>query len=255
MAIAAPPILRSVINGYHDAFEALDRMRSLAVTMLAIMTGVSLLWPLSERHPDQWEPGWRSILSSVPYDAIWCFLMTPFAIAIHRYILLGEIAQGYRIYPRSQRFARYFCFLFAISLLLGELVPLALSFELDFGRFGALVQIGLAVGAIIVAIRSILLFPAIAVDAPGARFWNGMKDSRGRFLRILIITTLAVLPATVIGLICFFIVLLWVHSALLTSIIAGLFDVGITAIFVAIASRLYQTLGPSVQGREQVTSG
>ena len=97
--------------------------------------------------------------------------------------------------------------------------------------------------------RLAILFPAIAVDAPGATWENAVQDTRGHGWRIFCILTVPI-------------VLLWIVVAIIAVVefkmlgaltwlllIVPIIDAWVVislAAAVAIASRLYQALGDRV---------
>src|SRR5262249_27416393 len=117
-----------------------------------------------------------------------------------------------------------------------------------------IVVLGIAVAA--VGVRAIILFPAVAVDAPSANWRQAMADTDGYAWKIIFIIVVAALP---------FLVVFGVASAVLGATIAGdavmsLQDfldasaplvefVGYT-LAVVIASRLYQRIGVKVKRSE-----
>jgi hypothetical protein len=105
------------------------------------------------------------------------FIMTPMIIAIHRFVLLGEVTRFYLPNVFRRRFLHFFglCLVYQAAILAVGL-PLAL-----FGTHAIpiIATIFLAIGCIWMGTRIILVFPAAAIDAPGASFRNAFSDSRG----------------------------------------------------------------------------
>ncbi|MCZ7642386.1 MAG: hypothetical protein M5U33_06165 [Pseudorhodoplanes sp.] len=60
--------------------------------------------------------------------------------------------------------------------------------------------------AVIVALRVLILFPAIAVDAPGARWRNAYFDTKGHTWRVFGISVLTALPALLVALPLYFVI-------------------------------------------------
>ena len=89
-----------------------------------------------------------------------------------------------------------------------------------------------------VALRLTVLFPAIAVDAPGATAANSIADTRGFALDIFVIYLLAFLPILATQ---------WILHELnlpvaVDTALGVIFDVAALALFVVISSRLFQAL-------------
>jgi hypothetical protein len=96
-----------------------------------------------------------------------------------------------------------------------------------------------------------ILFPAIAIDAPGATAANAYADSKGNVWRIFFIFFLAILPFIAIALGLFFLGLISTATNISPLKIAGqivsdIIGVPAYALFVAVASRLFQALGERV---------
>ena len=175
------------------------------------------------------------------------FLLTPYLIAVHRFIILGETATPYRLEPRAHRFQLFF--LWSVVLSMFYWVPAfvlgALPRTTGTMLVGSLLLLAIFVAAVIVSTRLIILFPAIAVDAPGATWVNAMADTKGNFWRILLISMLATLPV-LIGMIA---VALLAGEALcsLRHRSKGAMSVVLMTLAVAVASRLYEQLGDRVK--------
>jgi hypothetical protein len=123
-------------------------------------------------------------------DIVAIVLIVPFLLAVLRFVLLGEVNDRYAFEPERSRFQSFtgwlVVFMLAASIpsLLflasrtsgpiyydgqapgGELKPLVLLFTAGF-----IVLVGF--------LRMILLFPAIAVDAPDASWQNALGETQG----------------------------------------------------------------------------
>ena len=207
------------------------------------------------------------------YEAVKAFLMTPYAIAVHRFIILGEKTMSYRIAPAEARFRRFFGW--SLALLMLASAPVAI-FETLFepGPTPFVILVVLSIAAMVVGIRAIVLFPAVAVDAPGANWRQAMADTKGYAWRIFLIIAVA----TLTFLIFVFAVMVAAVGAILAYSIAGgaviTFNAGDAmkaledlkagfpraaylaivelvgyTLAVVIASRLYQWIGVRVKGR------
>lgn len=122
------------------------------------------------------------------------FVLSPAAIAINRHVLLGETTEGYPLDPSSRRL-RMFC---AYSALLNILILVpAMSAEVTMDVYIAVAVIVLVFVAVAAFVSTWILFPAIAVDAPGASLRNAVRDTR--FFRALAISIVAFLPALIAG--------------------------------------------------------
>ena len=167
------------------------------------------------------------------------FFLAPAAIAIYRYVQLGEIARSYLPNLSSPRFRRFFGYSLLINLVV--LIPLTLGEEnTDIYIVGALAAFALI--AIFVLVFTWILFPAIAVDAPGGNLRNAVKDTR--FFRALAISFVTFFPALVAGLL---IEVLWELTPVPSKLGWFLYVLGIAAVsslgfagFAAMSSHLYR---------------
>ena len=188
------------------------------------------------------------------------FLLTPFLIAVHRFIILGETGR-YTLAPGEHRFQLFFIWSIALSLLAWA-PPFLLWTVKAASTPGGTLSIALGslvyiVVATIISLRLIILFPAIAVDAPGATWRNAMADTKGSAWRILFIGLVAALPfigiALLLGLIALSLGMMpkgiertsigWIA---VTSVFDAVFGVVGFTLAVVVASRFYKELGNRV---------
>ena len=184
-----------------------------------------------------------------------CFLLTPFFLTIHRFLLLGEAATRYDFKPSSPRFQLFFGWLAVGVVLLSFPSTLAAFAEAKgpvyyFGRPPPVLDSTIVTVARIVTwamvAQLLVLFPAVAVDAPGAGWQNALSDSRSRIWFVLAVTILPFIPIGLLGVV---VAPLFRFSAgSLTGLVAGLLWLGATLLIVStlgtvIASRLYQVIG------------
>ena len=186
------------------------------------------------------------------------FLLTPFLIAVHRFVILGETGR-YKLAPAEHRFQLFFMWSIALSLLAWG-PPFVLwafkSASIPGTLSLALVSLLYIIVATIISLRLIILFPAIAVDAPGATWRNAMADTKGSAWRILFIGLVSALPliglALLLGLIAFSLgaskeiarpSVSWIA---VTSVFDAVFGVLGFTIAVVVASRFYKELGNRV---------
>lgn len=172
------------------------------------------------------------------------FIMTPAIIAIHRFVLLDEITKFYVPNIFSRRFLHFLCLSLAYqAMVLAVGLPMAL-----FGRqtIPIIATLILAICAIWIGVRLILVFPAAAIDAPGASFGNAFADSRGAAWQIFV--TLLLIGLLVAAVEIGVRLLIWVILGgaiiagvlhLLTILIGQLITI---SAFAAAASRIYRGL-------------
>ncbi len=243
-----PSIIGSAVTGWRDAFSALGSMPGVAGTafvLLLVVTAAGL--PLTPAS-DATELEFGAQIVSFALGIAQGFLLTPLAIAVHRYVLLGEVSARYSANPSDPRFLRFFGFTVALQVLTiipGQIMLLA-------GRAGGvamfivgLIAFVLLIVTCIISVRTVILFPAIAVDAPGAAWGNALRDSKGHSWRILFIMLMTGLPMIVL-LVPFYWLLLRPEVATFGSRLVGVvieaaLNTVTLAAFAAVASRLYRT--------------
>jgi hypothetical protein len=257
MSAQKPPVLQTVTTAYRDVGRVIHAMPVLTGTMIAILIAFNLasLFILSAPSPGSFKsPVFDLILLTA--SAIQSFLLTPFLIAVHRFILLHQLVGQYALAPQEPRFFRFFGWSLVITAL--SLFPSLLQAWLGAlgspGVFTGILTLVIMVLCFFVTFRLTILFPAIAVDAPGATAANAYADSKGNVWRIFFIFFLAILPFMVLALGLFFLGLISTSKEINLLTLAGkiastIIGVPAYALFVAVASRLFQALGDRLNRR------
>src|SRR5437762_12569295 len=115
----APSVFRSAVTGWRDAFAAVARMPitfGVAIAAIIALSGISIfLFPIPDKEFNI--PG--ILLSTLVFMLVQAFLLTPVAIAVHRYVLLSEITPVYRLNPAETRFRRFYLFTLVIQAAYG----------------------------------------------------------------------------------------------------------------------------------------
>ena len=86
------------------------------------------------------------------------FLLTPYLIAVHRFIILGETTAIYRLVPTDKRFQRYF----AWSLVPAAMIPTT-------GRLIHLISLDMSLASIISTIAAVVALARISHTIDGLR--------------------------------------------------------------------------------------
>jgi hypothetical protein len=251
-----PSIVRSAVTAWRDAFKALRSMKAVSGIAFLLILALTMVdyyvFPPRDRVPN-----WGEHLGTFVIAVVQSFLVTPLAIAVHRYVLLGEITQRYLLDVSNPRFLRFFGFAAALYIFV----------ELPFWIIDGLIKIerlGFAEGLrfvgfvlvlvlIMLSIRSLILFPAIAVDAPGAGWGNALLDSKGHGWRIFFIIVVTALPIVVVMISVFSVLFLMPRSVraltpdraivAIVEAISAVMLVMLLAAMAAVASRLYAAFG------------
>jgi hypothetical protein len=182
------PIVGTAIAAWRDAFAAIGRMKLLfliTAVALVVLTGFS--------------PG-NALLNVAGVLAL-VLIPCPFAIAIQRYVLLKEPpTTSYRApnFPRLRRFIGYL-FLVYVSTLVVFVVLLAGLNRWLGESISALLAVILLIPVLVVMVRSVILFPALATDAPHAGWRNAIRDSKGHTWSMFLAMFCLVLPVVALG--------------------------------------------------------
>ncbi len=199
---AKPPIIGTAVAGWRDAFGAIAAMPATCGITFVILIALGALrislQPDATAQPFDVGPQVISILS-VTIDA---FLLAPLAIAVHRYVLLGEVTTGYALSFSSSRYLRFAGFATLINALL--LAPSLVLTVLPPGKenlaasvIGLVAMVVLFILMTIVTLRRAILFPAIAIDPPNATWTNARNDTQGNTWRVLFIFLCTAIPLIV----------------------------------------------------------
>jgi hypothetical protein len=262
-ALKNPEPLRvstSILTAWRDARDALIALFTPALFALLIL--------LAMRSVRTWifpPADWSEVPSYFAvYNVVQAFLMTPYAIAVHRFIILGEKPTGYRIAPADPKFRRFFCWWLAIwALYLAAAVISALLPRLG-PPFDLLLVGVLYIPVFVLTIRAIVLFPAAAVGAPGADWRQAIADTGGHVWRIFFIILGAMLPLVIAAFIFAFVAAtalavaksiladvpdFFISTFLVTGALLGEINVLLVYTLVAVvASRLYQRVADRADG-------
>jgi hypothetical protein len=191
---------RSIINwavtAWRDAIAAFRQMPAvLGVAFLAVLAVDAVHALAIPFEPGPIGPG-QAVLAFI-LSVIQGLLLTPAAIAVHRFVLLGERTAQYRLDPSDPRFRQFFFFTVVFQILL-TLPTLVITEEVQasgvMSGLSWLIWVALFALAAMVMLRTLILFPAIAVDAPGAGWGNALHDSKGQAWRLLLIVIVVAIP-------------------------------------------------------------
>ena len=228
------PIIETAIQAWRDAAAAREKMPMLFWTAIAILIALSILHMLLG--------GWGSFafVLGVIFAVAQALALTPLAIAVHRFVLLGEVQDRYDFAPSDPRFQKFFLFTIALEVLGAIPQIIAFLFAIVAPFLAPFVLLILGIGAAIVGVRTAILFPSIAVDAPGADWRNALADAKGHSWRIFFVLFCVALPAVVVE---FVLIAIFSWASLLAAIVLALIVPAITVFLVAAvaaaASRLY----------------
>jgi hypothetical protein len=248
-----PSVITALFWAYWDSCHALQRAWRPALFAFLVMSFGSFAALVGPRLLT-YDPAGQAVMRLAILVGL-CFLLTPYFLAVHRLLLLGEAATRYDFKPSSPRFQLFFGWL-AVSVVLVSF-PSTLSALAQtkgpvyyFGRPPPDLDFTIVAAARIVALvivqQLLVLFPAVAVDAPGAGWQNAIRDTRNHIWFVVAVTILPFIPIALLGVA---VAPLFRFSAgTLTGMVAGLMWFGAMLLVAStlgavIASRLYQVIG------------
>ena len=245
---AIPPLRGAARTVWNDSRHALSTLYDLFLIALAVNAVCDLITFFAVRGLPQ--DSTRTLVITSLVGVAQALLLTPYIISVHRFIVLDEVAPNYFAHFGGERFMRFFGW--SLVLTLCFLLPALLVRGLPINEAArGLVLTVVAIAAIIFGLRLSILFPAIAVDAPGAKPGNAMADTKGHAWRIFLLGLLVMLPfvAVVIFLAIIFAVLLDLadRETVISTVIGSIIETVLLTTFVVLASRLFGWLGNHVK--------
>ena len=247
-----PSIITALFWAYWDLWHVLQkawRVALFAFLILSVGSVVAAVGPIRLTH----DPLGQAIMRLAILIGL-CFLLTPFFLTVHRFLLLGEEPTRYAFEPRSPRFQLFFGWLAVSAVLMSFPATLATLVEakapvyyFDRPPLGFNSPI-LAFVAWLILQQLLVLFPAVAVDAPGAGWQNAIRDTLGHFWYALAVTILPIIPIRLLSLAVVPLLKAWTTPGSLTGLVASLLWLGTllliaSTLLAVIATRLYQGIG------------
>ena len=253
MAEKKPPVIKTAAIAWRDAFRAIEVMPAVAGIASVLYHVMSLAISAINANPyalvgSPWFP-----IISIGASIVQAVLLSPLAIAVHRFVLLGEEANRYPLEPKSGRYLRFVGFAILVKILwlipntIESLIPAARDNNPALATGLKFLAFVLVITVVIVVVRRAILFPAIAIDAPGATWSKARLDTKGSSWRVAFIFILTALPVLVInGLLAW----LWLPltpqaqpsagSLLFFSVIEAVIAIPALCAFAAAASHIYR---------------
>lgn len=208
------PIFETVLKAWAEAFRAIRAMPVVAFFALVILAaaGIASWWGsvafllLPGRTVDEWlaSPAW--FVLSLVSSSLQIVLLAPLSIAVQRFVIRRDIARGYSLNPLKPSYSRYVAAALAVNLayrspdLLRILAPGGDMLPVGGVIAIWLLTLGLMITVLVVALRRIALFGAIAVGAPNAT-WRGIAPAdAGNTFRIIAVVIGISLPGAIWGL-------------------------------------------------------
>ena len=251
MPTSKPAVFKTALAAWGDAFRAIAAMPVVAGVAFAIVLAVALVtFPLFSDPRSAAGNPWLGVFV-IGVSLVSAALLAPLAIAVHRFVLLGETTQRYPLEPNSRRFQRFvgFAILVKFLFLFPNLIETlaagpAKQDPLAAGAVGVLV-FALEITFTIIVLRRAILFPAVAVDAPGATWSKAGRDTKGSSWRVAFIFVLTALPMMIVGA-ALYLPLLGAQgetsatARLFLSVVSAIIEVPALSAFAAAASHIYR---------------
>jgi hypothetical protein len=225
-------IMDTAVQAWRDVLAARAKMPTLFWIAIGVMIALGVLHELIGIH--------FLIVATIVFSIAQALALTPLAIAVHRFVLLGEARDAYDFAPGDARFQKFFLFTIALEILGAVPSLFALPFLLVAVFLYSLVALALTIAVAIIAVRTIMLFPSIAVDSAGAEWRNALADSKGHSWRIFFVLLCTVLPA-VVAEIVIVAVFSWIPvlNVIVLALVVPVIAVCVIAAAAAAASRLF----------------
>jgi hypothetical protein len=117
MAEKSPPVIETAAIAWRDAFRATEAMPIVAGIAFVLYLVISLASSAINASPyalvsSPWLP-----IISIGASIVQAVLFAPLAIAVHRFVLLGEKTNRYPLEPKSSRYLRFAGFAILVRIL------------------------------------------------------------------------------------------------------------------------------------------
>jgi hypothetical protein len=252
-----PSAINIALGGWRNALRAITQMMSVAGPAFLLALMFQAAYQLSRGHSFAID-----IAISPVFGIVQGLVLTPLGLAVHRYVLLDEVTQHYALNLADQRFQRFFGVAIAVQALWA-----CIAIWLILGRFfgapllfvclAAALVTGIVVVNVVLSI--VILFPAVAIDAPGVGWRNAMDDSKGHAYRIFWAFALGLVPMLAVDEVAELILGppefgFGPHPAFQTIrvVLQAAESVLIVSAYAAIASTLYVAFGSRLKGSAPV---
>jgi hypothetical protein len=231
----------TVIASYRLAWEAFIGLREATLIAIGVELAIDLTRLTISR--DQMTQGVvRTVLGALAAAG----LMSPYAVLLHRRVVLGEPDRNYVhaiLQPRTVRFAVAAMALSAVSMPVALLMirSKVAGADADAARVLQDLMLSLlwAIGVTVLLVRAFLAFPAIAIDDSPTPLADSLRATRGsawRIFGVFIVAGLVLAPAEL-----FFEWLFRASGGVIGSAGRAVVATFEFALLVAIASHLYAT--------------
>jgi hypothetical protein len=240
-------IVETAMQAWADVRDVLGTITNVAIVALLISVAGDVAETLLLGLGD----GALVVIGIFAIMTLQAVLLMPYVSAVLRLLVLKEVVEHYRVTPREARLRKLLVPWLVVSLgpPLLSLIPAPLQ---EAARAPIWLLLLLLFGWF--AVRFLILFPAIATDAPNAGPRSAWIDGRGMHTRIALAVILALSPLMVVALFSYSFVLAMLGGRLGTPLqgaVAGVIDLFFITVMLAVASRLYRRLGRRLRGERE----
>jgi hypothetical protein len=241
-----PPVVETAVTAWGGAFRAIEAMPVVAAIafVLVIVTSLASHAVIPSSRALVGSP-WSYVIA-IGSGIVNAALLAPLAIAVHRFVLLGEITNRYPLEPGSSRYLRFVGFAIVVQIL--PAIPFYII--IPDVRNGPVFAAGLSIVGFVlliaimtIVLRRAILFPALAIDAPGATWRKASLDTKGSSWRVTFIFVLTALPVVLLSVI-FVLAMprgeLNSRAGLFSAVLDAVVNVPMLCAFAAAASRIYE---------------
>ncbi|MFZ3357855.1 MAG: hypothetical protein WA652_10140 [Xanthobacteraceae bacterium] len=243
--------MRTLRAAYRDWWRSLFALRMIVLGGFVIILALAVA---DKFVPERlWDENLVGYVLGLVDDALWAFLLTPVVIAVHRFVIQGEITRAYALPVGDPTFAIFFAWLFGLRILVGLPIDLLVVMQgLDWppwaSTLGALVAL---IAAIALSLRLSILLPALAVKAPGATPSNALADTRSQALRIFAVFILALVPWAIADIVITLllgrgIAVIGSPRMMIDLVIGAVSQTGVLILSAAIASHAFRLLADQI---------
>jgi len=128
---------------------------------------------------------------ALPEIAAKALLLAPVAVAVHRFVLLDEVSQGFTAL-RQPCLRNFVIWTFCVQLALNSVAIFGAVADISIFPFLAWIAL------FALFVRTLLIFPAVAIEVPAAsasdRIEASLTSSRGLFWKTIFAVVVSVLP-------------------------------------------------------------
>lgn len=174
-------------------------------------------------------------------------VLAPLSVALHRFVLMGEITPRMSVALSRAALLPYMRASLAVSGLTLIAYFGGAAFSALFAPpLGTMMMLSFFALTVLISVRLTLLFPAIASEAPGARWPRAIADTSGHGWRIFFVLALCSLPFLFVGLPLDGL-LREIDplrpAGLILAVVGAILEVAWTVVLVIAAARMFQAVG------------